>query len=162
MEEIWKTIENYPDYQVSNLGRVKSFRSGKECILKAQINSSGYKILNLFLKKNKTFYVHKLVASAFLGKSNLQVNHINSNKLDNNVYNLEYVSHRENSSHRSLNKNFTSKYTGVSWKKHSNKWQCHITINGKKNHLGMFDSELDAHNAYKNALKENNLINKYS
>ena len=47
-------------------------------------------------EKKKTIKVHKLVANAFLGKSNLQVDHIDGNKLNNKLNNLEYVTPKEN------------------------------------------------------------------
>jgi hypothetical protein len=82
MEEIWKDIKGYEGmYQVSNLGRVKSFKKGKESILKNRENR-GYKSICLSIGDNKFkgFSVHRLVALAFLGENNLPVNHINGNK----------------------------------------------------------------------------------
>ena len=94
MNEIWKDIEGFPYYQVSNLGRVRSFKWGKERILK-QEKSRGY--LRVSLSKNNNSYhklVHRLVAEAFLDNPNNlpQVNHINEVKTDNRVENLEYCS----------------------------------------------------------------------
>ena len=54
---------------------------------------NGYKVVRL---KNKNVYVHRLVAELFLGKSDLTIDHIDGNKLNNAVYNLEYVTHEEN------------------------------------------------------------------
>ena len=90
--EIWKDIKGYEGlYEVSNLGRVKSKRK----ILKP-INGE---YLKVGLSKNgiqKTLYVHRLVAETFLGKSNLQVNHKDEDKHNNNIENLEFVTHKEN------------------------------------------------------------------
>lgn len=90
--EIWKDIKGYEGlYEVSNLGRVKSKRK----ILKP-INGE---YLKVGLSKNgiqKTLYIHRLVAETFLGKSNLQVNHKDEDKHNNNIENLEFVTHREN------------------------------------------------------------------
>ena len=93
--EIWKNIEEYPDYQVSNLGRVKSLRYNKEKILKLQSDKDGYKQVNLFNSRgSKTLKIHRLVATAFLDNPNNYpaVNHINEIKTDNRVENLEWCS----------------------------------------------------------------------
>lgn len=95
--EIWKVIKGYEKYQVSNLGRVKSFFS-KEKILKLR-NHRGYSLVNL---SNKTFKVHRLVAEAFLENETKkpEVNHKNKIKSDNTVSNLEWVTREENIYHR--------------------------------------------------------------
>ena len=107
----------------------------------------------------KTRYYHKLVAEAFLNHvpcgMKLVINHINFNKQDNRVENLEIVTQRKNSSHRQ-NKG-TSKYTGVSWSKGSKKWEVKIRINGGRKNLGYFTNELAASKAYQ---KELLIINK--
>ena len=103
-EEIWKDIPNYEGcYQVSNLGRVKSLnykRTCKEVILKTGQNSQGY--LRVVLRKDGnsiTNKVHRLVMLAFIGESDLEVNHINGIKADNRLENLEYCSRSENIQH---------------------------------------------------------------
>lgn len=110
MEEIWKDIDNYEGYfQVSNTGRVRSLDrtistargavSIKGIIRKPNINNSGYLYLPL-TKNNVHWYakVHRLVAKAFIDNPNnySDVNHIDGNKLNNNVDNLEWCSHSEN------------------------------------------------------------------
>ena len=162
-KEIWKTIEGYEDYMASNLGRVKSLKFGKEKILSQFDDKDGYKRIGIYKNNNiKQTSVHRIIASAFLGNSDLQVNHKNGNRADNRIENLEYVSVRENISHSILNKSKSSKYAGVSFSKGKNKWASTIYINKKTKHLGYFTSELDAHNAYLKTLQENNLTNKYS
>ena len=114
MDEIWKPIEGYEDlYQVSSYGRVKSndrteicknglvrFREGK--ILKPHQNYNGYLWVSLCKndkrKKNK---IHRLVAQAFIPNINNkpQVNHIDGNKHNNNLKNLEWVTSKENMEH---------------------------------------------------------------
>ena len=144
-------------YQVSNLGRVKSLKCGKEKLLKNTINSNGYYRVGLFKdRKLITKKIHQLVAIAFLNhipcKYKIIVDHINNNPLDNRVENLQLITVRENSSKD--RRNGTSKYTGVSWYNQSNKWIASIEINGKGKHLGLFNTELEAHNAYQNKLKQ--------
>lgn len=93
MNEIWRDITGYEDYQISSWGRVKSLKYGKERILKPTKDSSGY--LQVGLCKNgqrKPFKVHRLVAMAFIpNPDNLpEVNHKNEIKTDNRVENLEW------------------------------------------------------------------------
>ena len=102
MNEIWKDIKDYPNYMVSNLGRVKSLsnnKARKEKILKQHKNSNGY--LFVALSKNgkiKCYRVHRLVAEAFLPNPDNKpcIDHINTNKIDNRVENLRWCSHKEN------------------------------------------------------------------
>lgn len=96
MEEIWKIIQGYPNYQISNMGNVKSLNynnTGKEKILKLDKHRKGY--LQVQLRNNKIvkhYLIHRLVAEAFIpNPQNLpQVNHKNEIKTDNRVSNLEF------------------------------------------------------------------------
>lgn len=105
---IWKDVPGYEGlYQVSNLGRIKSFQHEKSIILKQVLNNRGYLICSLS-KKNKimTTGVHKIVALAFLRKpkDKEQVNHKNMDKCDNRLINLEYVTQSENRAHAEANR----------------------------------------------------------
>lgn len=113
--EIWKDIDGYQGYQVSTFGRVRTHnkishsdyhgdRKWKDRILKQKLNTtSKYMQVNLWRDKNyKTFYVHRLVALTFLEKptsSNMTVNHIDGNTMNNNVQNLEWLSLADNIRH---------------------------------------------------------------
>ena len=105
MNEIWKDIEGYEGlYQVSNLGRVKRLNTNR--ILKSAINSQGY--LRVGLCKNSTKSnkrVHRLVSHAFIPnpENKAEVNHINEDKTNNRVDNLEWVTAKENSNHGTRN-----------------------------------------------------------
>lgn len=166
--EIWRDVQDYKGlYQVSNLGRVKSLervikhprgnRIIKERILKQKHHSNKY--LNSALFKNglqTNILTHHLIAIAFLNHTRcgfkLVVNHKDFNKHNNNVENLEIVTNRQNCSHKNIIS--SSKYTGVCWNRFRNKWQAQIKIKGKSLNLGCHINEIDAHNAYQEALKK--------
>ena len=104
MEEIWKEIEGYNgDYLISNFGEIISEKFNKRKRLKQCIpNNKGYLVVRLSKNKTKkTFSVHRLVTNAFIPnpKNNPEVNHIDGNKLNNKVTNLEWVSAKENIQH---------------------------------------------------------------
>jgi len=155
--EIWKDIKDYEGlYQVSNLGRVKSLKFGKERILKVKLNSIGYVSVNLSkYGKQKSRTAHQLVAMAFLNHKpcgyKLVVDHINTIKTDNRLENLQVITHRENLSKDK--KKGTSKYVGVSWYKRYQKWKAQMLIKGKHKTLGYFKTELEASEAYQSKLE---------
>ena len=103
--ERWKDIENYEGlYRISSLGRVKSLNynhTGKAKIMKPSINKYGYLGINLCKDgKMKKFYVHRLVAQAFISNDISErdcIDHINTIKTDNRACNLKWVTPKENS-----------------------------------------------------------------
>ena len=115
--EIWKTIEEFDNYEVSNLGRVRNIQTGR--VLKPILISTGYYQVGLF-KQNKCYrkLIHRLVAEAFLENSdNLpQINHIDEDKTNNVVSNLEWCSASYNINYGTRNKRI-----GIS---HAKKVQC--------------------------------------
>ena len=155
IQEIYRTIPDYPNYQVSNLGNIKSlnYRRTKEVrYLTPTKDSVGY--LTVYMK-GKTHRVHVLVAIVFLKhkpcKYKYVVNHKDFNKLNNQVENLEIVTNRENSNKKHIKS--SSDYVGVGFHKAANKWMSRIRINGKTKYLGLFTNELEASNEYKTALR---------
>ncbi len=113
-QEVWKDIPNYEGfYQVSNLGNVKSLdryivypdgtkRLFKSKIQKKTINSSGYVYYDLYIKsKRKRFLAHMIVYIAFVSEYDrkLDINHIDCNKTNNNINNLELTTRSENMIH---------------------------------------------------------------
>lgn len=93
-QEEWRTFKN-TIYMVSNLGRVKNCKTDK--ILKGKITDSGYREYCLtFNNKKKSLLGHKLVWEVWIGTKQNIINHINGNKLDNRIINLENVSNQEN------------------------------------------------------------------
>ena len=154
-KEIWKDIPGYENkYQVSNFGKVKSLKNLN--ILKSRTGTTGYLYISLCgNSKCTTRKIHQLVAMAFLNHTpcgyKIVVDHKNNNPLDNRVENLQLITARENSSKDAKG---SSKYTGVSWDKQSNKWKSSIEIDGRKKNLGRFKCETAASLAYQNKLKE--------
>lgn len=127
LEEIWKDIEEYEGlYQVSNLGNVKSLErtriskcgsiaNVKERILKPA-NNRGY--LMVVLCKNgklKTYSIHRLVAQAFLDNPNNyeQINHIDEDKTNNNVSNLEWCDAKYNINYGTRNERISKQVAQI-------------------------------------------------
>jgi hypothetical protein len=171
MEEIWKRVTGYENYEVSNLGRVRSIerlvkhKNGRTINFKGRIlkpNKTPEKYLYVQLykdKKSNTLTVHKVVAITFLNLTpnghSIVVNHINHDREDNRVENLELITQRENTN--KLHLKSSSKYVGVTWKKQTNKWNARIVIDGKLKHLGYFSDEYEAHLEYQKALNNINI-----
>lgn len=112
MDEVWKDIKGYRGvYQVSNCGNIRSVdhydRNGRNFIagklLRPGLKDNGYLQISLCNNtgKAKNHYVHRLVMETFIGEcpDGYEVNHIDENKRNNNISNLEYVSHRININH---------------------------------------------------------------
>lgn len=116
MNEVWKDIPNYIGYQVSNYGRIRTFnkttyttkhgvRHWKNRILKfkSQRYDTGYKVDLWKNGKPRTFLVARLVAFTFLNENienhNLTVNHVDGNRFNNKLENLELISLKENIQH---------------------------------------------------------------
>ena len=97
-EEIWKDTKGYERlYQVSNFGRIRNIKFNR--IRKLGKNRYGYPMVNLYYKGvSKNISVHRIVAMAFIPnpKNYPQVNHIDGNKLNNNVNNLEWCTAQYN------------------------------------------------------------------
>ena len=111
--EKWKDIENFECYQISNLGRVRRKQrlqktpTGQEGVIAERIlkpfkSTKGYLRIELnCYGKRKIFSVHRLVALAFLDNplNKPQVNHIDGDKTNNNITNLEWCTNSENQLH---------------------------------------------------------------
>jgi hypothetical protein len=162
---IWKPVVGYEDlYEVSNLGGVRShdrilkyrnmLRRGK--LLTPHLGIRGYYTVVLYdhYSKPKTAYVHKLVASAFIGErpEGFDICHGIQGKLDNSVSNLSYGSRRQNScDDLNRDQSFTSRFPGVHWKTRDAVWVAQIKFDGQQVHLGSFKDELEAAKKYREA-----------
>jgi len=123
----------------------------KKCL----VHSSGYRHLLLYYeKKHKNYKVHRIIAYAFLeldiDNPKIQIDHIDRCKLNNNISNLRLVSHHQNQ--------FNTSAKGYYWNKQSQKWSAHIKLDGKKIHLGLFEKEDDARQAYLIAKEKYHII----
>ena len=100
--EIFKDIKGYPDYQVSNCGRVWNVKTQR--MLKPSVKANGYLQINMIAANGlrKKEYVHRLVALTFLENPNNlpQCDHIDRNRSNNNVENLRWVDASTNQRNR--------------------------------------------------------------
>ena len=112
------------------------------------VYSDGYRRIRI---DNKDYLAHRLAWLYIYGEwPQNHIDHINHQTDNNRIENLRDVTQSQNQWNGS-DRTGTSQYKGVSWAKHANKWVAHITINGKKKHLGLFIIEEDAAKAYDRA-----------
>ena len=98
--ETFVKIEGFENYEVSNLGKVRNIKSGR--LLKPQLHSAGYLMHGLYENnKKKYLLLHRILATAFIDNPDEKpcVNHIDENKLNNDLSNLEWCTKRENNVH---------------------------------------------------------------
>lgn len=155
--EVWLPVVGYEGhYKVSNMGRVFSLKRKTPHEMIGAISWRGYR--RLVLCKNgvaMNITVHKIVAQAFLGHNHykslkIHIDHINNNRLDNRLSNLQLVSPREN--YAKNPRKSTSKHLGVSFAK--KRWIANIKHNGKPYYIGCFKTEEEAVFYYQQALKD--------
>lgn len=149
--EIWKRIEGFSNYQISNYGLIRNIMTDR--ILKPNTHKTGS--LRIRLSQNNrryTFLINRLVYKTFIGclQVGLDIDHRDNDRSNNYYKNLQQITHRMNCSKdkwRNVNKD--SKFVGV--RKSGSKlnpWRAQIRINGKLKHLGSYASEKEAHKAY--------------
>ena len=97
--------------------------------------------------KRHTIYMSRQILGLEI-KDIRQTDHINQNTLDNRRGNVRICTHQQNNRNRKSFSNTTSQFKGVHWEKQRGKWRAQITMNGKHKHLGYFDFEIDAAEAY--------------
>ena len=130
--------------------------SGK--ILKSGVEASGYKVVNLCNESGmRPQHVHKLVASAFLVKTDedkQDIDHCDRNKINNKITNLRYLNRSENSRNTSKRSNAVSRYKGVCYDKITKKWKARIQVERNNIQIGLFDTEVEAAEAYNSKARE--------
>lgn len=111
LKEIWKSIRGYKGYYlISNFGRIYSIKS--DTIIKNILRRTGYEEVGLSKNgKRKKYRVHRLVARTFIGpiRKGYVVNHIDENKANNRVDNLEIVTQKENLRHGTVQRRISDK-----------------------------------------------------
>lgn len=152
MMEVWKDITEFQGmYQVSSLGRIKSFRGKTERILQLTISKRGYYVVGLWRnQKNRLCTIHRLVALHFIDNpgNKREVNHIDSNKLNNSVSNLEWATPKENSYHAINSEKSRKFFHKRGAYKSGNSWSSQIRLDNKFFYLGSFKTKDDAQQAY--------------
>lgn len=140
----WRDVVGYEGiYKISKCGKVMRTDSGR--IRKPSINSEGYYCVSFYNKgKQKTLKLHRIIAHAFMGVSDLFVNHRNGIKTDNRLENLEYITSRENRNHYMRDKGKFPR--GVAFDQ--GKYKVNASVNGKITYFGSFDSAEAAHEKY--------------
>jgi hypothetical protein len=168
LQEIWGPIIGYEGiYEISNFGRAKSLerivklrdsnRTVRERILNPNKNHrTNYYHIKLFSNcEGKTFQIHTLVWDHFGDRKRdglkLQVDHIDGNKLNNRIDNLQILTSRENLSKGHVQRG-RKLPTGVDYHKKSQKYRAQIRLNGEGIHLGIFNTKESAHQAYIKAI----------
>lgn len=146
--EEYKKVKDVDNYEVSNLGNVRNSKTQR--ILKYSVSGYGYLKINLNNKdKRISKYIHKLVAETFIDNPEMKqyVDHINNDKLNNDIKNLRWVTKKENAQNSKLSSKNTSGIKGVFFNKERQNWKAAIKIDGINIHLGYFKSIEDAKNA---------------
>lgn len=118
MKERWRQIKNFPNYFISNTGRIQNTKLNRE--LYAGLEQDGYKRVTLHNEDGQfTFLVHRLVAEAFIPnyQNKPTVNHIDCNKTNNLVENLEWADNYDQISHAYKNGLFDT-CTEKKWNRH--------------------------------------------
>lgn len=143
------TIEN-TNYGINEYGEVKSYLTGK--VLKPFL-ISGYPAVNISIDgKRKTVYIHHLISSTFLGhvpkRGMLSINHIDHDKTNNRLDNLEIITHRRNTAlfYIYRNREFPTGVTSNGSGKH--KYKAQINYKKKVTYLGSYETVEEAHAAY--------------
>jgi len=103
-------------------------------------------------KHSITQFMHRVILNT---PSGFETDHIDGNGLNNQKSNLRITTRRTNGQNRHHNK--TSSFLGVSWKPRQKRWAAQITINGRCRYLGIFKTEIEAHERYKKAIKDGGL-----
>jgi hypothetical protein len=155
--EVWENITDYKNYQVSNQGRVRNKKTGR--VLKASPQNMGYSQVSLYIEGQvKRLLVSRLVALGFVDNDNpdykVYVDHKNGDKTDNRAVNLRWCTPSQNTMNRKKKRDSLSRFKGVTFHTKANKWVASISNDGVQTHLGCFDDEEEAAEAYIDAARE--------
>ena len=163
MKEVWKDIKGYENlYEISNFGNVRN----KNKQIKKQYDNKGYLCVELYKKnKRKHFRIHRLVMMTFNDNSNhkLDINHIDGNKYNNKIDNLEWCTRKENLDH-AVRKGLNSQAIRITATKDDLIIKCY-SINTAYNQIKKYEdikcSEHTFNNNVKRALDKNGIYYGY-
>lgn len=158
--EVWKKFRD-TDYLISDHGNI--FSNKRDRLLTKVVTRYGYERVGLFHnKKAKNYLVHCLVAEAFLGPKpdGMMVNHKDSNRVNNNLSNLEYVTARENMCHSRKQRGKLIGFFKRS--RECESYRAAIDIDGKTVYLGSYKTKEAASKAYRDACKKYGIENRYA
>jgi hypothetical protein len=149
--ENFQDIIDFPNYMINENGDIYS--KYKKKLLKPRLTKPGY--IALILRKNKKSIhktIHRLLGLQYLPNPDNKpcIDHKNRNRVDNSLTNLRWVSYNENAKNKASKQNSTSRFIGV--RKTLNKkkpYRVETTYQGKKYHIGYYEIEEEAYEAYK-------------
>ena len=161
-DEVWRPVADWPGYQVSTHGRIKTKRGRITFGNRTKYGYMQYTFHRGSQKtkdyKRRTMKVHRVVAMAFIPtlEGMNQINHIDNNRSNNHVSNLHWCNAKLNNNDpltiinkRAAMKKAKNRYPGEKgYVKVGNRYRARIWINRKQKHIGIFDTELQARNAY--------------
>lgn len=129
MNEIWKSVPGYENYEVSTLGRVKSLKTNK--LLKQTLRNSYFDVVLRRNGSKKQFSVHRLMCLTYLAnpENKPQVDHINGIKTDNRIENLRWVTAKENCNNPLRLQKFIGENNPFYGKKHTKQTRLKMSIN---------------------------------
>ena len=111
MTATWIPLKAFPDYEISTTAPHVIRRIGSDKLQAQSLNNSGYYQITI---SNRTYPVHRIIAQQFITNEDPEhltdVNHINHNKTDNRIENLEWITHSANLAHRKSFKKQRSEY----------------------------------------------------
>lgn len=146
----WEDIQGFEGrYKINKKGEIYSLISNKK--LKQTVNGRGYLKVLLYDSNKNTFCrtIHTLVAQTYLnykinGKQDNVVDHIDNNKLNNHLSNLQVITQTKNIDKDRFRRNLSSKVRGISYYNKLKKWVAQTYIKNKRIYIGSFDTENSA------------------
>ena len=145
------------DFKYEDHKLYRKLKTKWNCCNDIKANQKGY--IQITINKKK-YYLHRIIYKFHNEEWDItyshsnQIDHIDIDPTNNKIENLRRVNNSENQRNQKKKKNCSSQYRGVSWHKRDSKWEAQISIDWKKKHLGQFDTEEEAAEAYKKKCNE--------